>query len=33
MAIFEIVILGVILVGFFALIAYVANYARSKTED
>jgi len=33
MSIFEILIIGMILVGFFALIAYVAHYARSKTED
>lgn len=33
MGIFELTWLGMILVGFFALIAYVAHYARSKTED
>lgn len=30
---YEIVILGVILVGFFWLIMYAARYARSKDEE
>ena len=33
MSIFEIVILGAILIGFFWLIMYAASYARSKDED
>ena len=33
MSIYEILILGVILVGFFWLIMYAANSARSKDED
>jgi len=32
MSIFEIVILGVVLVGFVGLIAYVARHARSGDE-
>lgn len=33
MSIFELAILGAILVGFFWLIMYAANHARSKDED
>jgi len=33
MDLYEIVILGVILVGFFWLIMYAARYARSKDEE
>lgn len=33
MSIYEIVILGAILIGFFGLIMYAASYARSKDED
>lgn len=33
MELWEILILAVILVGFFWLIMYAANYARSKDED
>lgn len=33
MSIFELAILGALLVGFFGLIMYVAQYARSKDED
>lgn len=33
MELWEILILAVILVGFFWLIMYAANYARSKEED
>lgn len=33
MSLFELTILGAILIGFFALIMYAANYARSKEED
>jgi hypothetical protein len=33
MSIFELAILGAILVGFFWLIMYAATYARSKDED
>jgi len=33
MSVFEIAILGGILIGFFWLIMYAANHARSKEED
>ena len=33
MSIYELVILGAILVGFFWLIMYAAQHARSKNED
>lgn len=33
MALWEILILGLILVGFFWLIMYAATYARSKDEE
>lgn len=33
MSIFELAVLAAILVGFFWLIMYAANYARSKDED
>jgi hypothetical protein len=33
LSIFELAILGAILVGFFWLIMYAANHARSKDED
>jgi hypothetical protein len=32
-SVFELAVLAAILVGFFWLIMYVANYARSKDED
>ena len=33
MSMFELAILGGILVGFFSLIMYAANHARSKDEE